>query len=185
VEFLRDGDGSLYFMEMNTRLQVEHPVTEMVTGVDIVQAQIRLAANQPLAISQEQVELRGHAIEVRINAEDPEAGFRPTPGEVSRFEPPRGGPELRLDTHVRQGYVVPPFYDSMIAKLICHGADRAAAIANTIAALEAFRIEGVKSTIPLHLRILKSRQFQSGNYNTDLLQQLFDEDNNREGRNHG
>ncbi len=185
VEFLRDSDGSLYFMEMNTRLQVEHPVTEMVTGVDIVQQQIKLAANQPLAIAQEQVEMRGHSIEVRINAEDPEHDFRPTPGAITRFEPPRSGPDLRLDTHVQEGYVVPPFYDSMIAKLICRGADRAQAIANTIAALEAFRIEGVRSTIPLHLRILRSPQFQSGTYDTTLLEQLFAEAQPPEGHNHG
>jgi len=169
VEFLRDEDGSLYFMEMNTRLQVEHPVTEMVTGTDIVREQLRIAANMPLSFRQEDVSFSGHAIEVRVNAEDPDAGFSPTPGEVTVFEPPEIGPDLRIDTHVRQGYVVPPYYDSMIAKLICHGPDRLAAIARVKEALSVFNIEGVKSTIPIHQRILEDERFVSGDYDTRLV----------------
>ena len=173
VEFLRDHDGTLYFMEMNTRLQVEHPVTECVTGVDIVKEQIAIAANRPLSIRQEDVRLQGHAIEVRVNAEDPDAGFAPTPGEVTRFEPPSGMPGVRIDTHVEAGYVVPPYYDSMIAKLIGHGPDRAAAIRTVVEALRAFSIEGVKTTIPLHLRVLATEAFASGTYDTRLVGELL------------
>jgi acetyl-CoA carboxylase biotin carboxylase subunit len=173
VEFLRDPDGHLFFMEMNTRLQVEHPVTEMITGFDIVKEQIAIAANRPLSVRQEDLAIDGHAIEVRINAEDPDQGFRPTPGEVTRFAPPAEGDGVRIDTHVREGYVVPPFYDSMIAKLIGHGADRAAAIAKVKAALESFEIEGVKSTIPIHLRVLDDSAFVSGEYDTRIIGNLL------------
>ncbi len=176
VEFLRDEDGSLYFMEMNTRLQVEHPVTEMVTGVDIVAEQLRIAANQPLSLAQEDVALSGHAIEVRINAEDPDAGFAPTPGEVTRFEPPETGDDLRIDTHVRSGYVVPPYYDSMIAKLIGYGPSRPAAIGRVLEALEGFSVEGVKSTIPIHRRILRDARFASGDYDTRLVAWMLSEE---------
>ena len=175
VEFLRDVDGTLYFMEMNTRLQVEHPVTEMVTGFDIVKEQIAIAANRCLSISQDQVMLTGHAIEVRINAEDPAEGFKPTPGQVTVFSPPVEGDGVRVDTHVQEGYVVPPFYDSMIAKLICHGPDRMTAIEKTITALNDFKIEGVKSTIPIHLKTLHSEEFRSGNYDTRLVGKLLAE----------
>jgi acetyl-CoA carboxylase, biotin carboxylase subunit len=173
VEFLRDEDGTLYFMEMNTRLQVEHPVTEMVTGFDIVKEQIAIAANRRLSIRQEDVVMNGHAIEVRINAEDPAQGFKPTPGQVTTFVPPAKGDGIRVDTHVREGYVVPPFYDSMIAKLIGHGPDRATAIDKVLDALRSFRIEGVKSTIPIHLKILASEEFRSGNYDTRLVAKLL------------
>jgi len=173
VEFLRDHDGTLYFMEMNTRLQVEHPVTELVTGLDIVKEQIAIAANCPLSVCQDDVTMTGHAIEVRINAEDPDAGFAPTPGEVTRFEPPLGMDGVRIDTHVEAGYVVPPFYDSMIAKLIGFGPDRAAAIRTVTKALESFHIEGVKTTIPLHLRTLASEEFGSGTYDTRLIDNLL------------
>jgi acetyl-CoA carboxylase biotin carboxylase subunit len=169
VEFLRDPEGHLYFMEMNTRLQVEHPVTEMITGFDIVAEQIAIAANRPLSLAQSDVTFTGHAIECRINAEDPDQGFRPTPGTVSIFRPPRDVEGVRIDTHVREGYVVPPFYDSMIAKLIVHGADRAEAIARMKAALTEFRIEGVSSTIPIHLRVLDHPDFVSGEYDTRLI----------------
>ncbi len=174
VEFLRDTDGTLYFMEMNTRLQVEHPVTEMVTGFDIVKEQIAIAANRKLSISQDNVKMTGHAIEVRINAEDPAENFRPTPGEIRVFAPPAEGDGVRVDTHVRPGTVVPPFYDSMIAKLICRGPDRASTIEKTVEALHDFRIEGVKSTIPIHLEILASEEFRSGAYDTRLVASLLE-----------
>ncbi len=174
VEFLRDPAGNLFFMEMNTRLQVEHPVTEMVTGLDIVKEQIAIAANRPLSIRQEDVVWSGHAIEARINAEDPAAGFRPNPGRIVRFSPPPAGDGVRVDTHVREGYTVPPFYDSMIAKLIAHGADRAAAIARLDGALAGFAIEGVRTTIPLHREILANREFATGTYDTGLIRRMFD-----------
>ena len=168
VEFLRDEDGNLYFMEMNTRLQVEHPVTEMVTGFDIVAEQLRIAANCPLSIAQEDVTLTGHAIECRINAEDPAEGFRPDPGTLKVFEPPVAD-VVRVDTHIRPGYTIPPFYDSLICKLIVRGDDRKKAIANTIDALKSFRIEGVKTTIPIHLDILASDEFRQGTYSTSFV----------------
>jgi acetyl/propionyl-CoA carboxylase alpha subunit len=169
MELLLDRDGGLYFMEMNTRLQVEHPVTEMITGVDIVEQQLRIAANEPLRIAQEQVEADGHSIELRINAEDPENGFQPDPGEVRVFEPPSGD-GIRVDTHVRSGYRIPPFYDSMIAKLIVHAADRPAAIARAEQALDGFTVEGVKTTIPIHRQILASEEFRGGAYDTAWLE---------------
>jgi acetyl-CoA carboxylase biotin carboxylase subunit len=170
VEFLRDKDGSLYFMEMNTRLQVEHPVTEMISGVDIVQEQIRIAANEP---SQEDVTISGHAIEFRINAEDPERNFQPDPGTVATFTRPEGE-GIRVDSHVEPGYAIPPFYDSMIAKLIVHAADRDAAIARSEEALSSFQIEGVKTTIPIHERILSETAFRTGEYDTLWLERLLD-----------
>ncbi len=172
MELLRDADGSLYFMEMNTRLQVEHPVTEMITGVDIVQEQIRIAANERLSVTQDEVTASGHAIEFRVNAEDPERDFRPDPGTLTRFEPPTGD-GIRVDTHVASGYRIPPFYDSMIAKLIVHGRDRADAIARAEAALAAFAVEGVKTTIPLHLRIVREPAFRAGTYDTTWLERLL------------
>jgi acetyl-CoA carboxylase biotin carboxylase subunit len=169
MEFLLDGEGRLYFMEMNTRLQVEHPVTEMVTGVDIVAEQIRIAANCPLSVRQDEVRWSGHALELRINAEDPDRGFRPDPGVVAVFEPPvmEG---VRVDTHVASGYRIPPFYDSMIAKLIVHGADRVEAIRRAEGALDRFRIEGVKTTAPLHRLILADPDFRAGRYDTQWLE---------------
>jgi acetyl-CoA carboxylase biotin carboxylase subunit len=172
MEFLRDSDGSYYFMEMNTRLQVEHPVTEMITGVDIVQEQIKIAANRPLEISQDDVNITGHAIEFRINAEDPDRDFRPDPGVVAVFEPPAGN-GIRVDTHVEAGYEIPPFYDSMIAKLIVHGSDRPDAIRRSEAALDAFRIEGVATTIPIQRRILSEPAFRDGSYDTSWLEHLL------------
>jgi acetyl-CoA carboxylase biotin carboxylase subunit len=169
IEFLRHpADGRLCFMEMNTRLQVEHPVTELVTGIDIVQEQLRVAANHRLSIRQSDVVLRGHSIECRINAEDPEDGFRPTPGALTVFEVPtdRGPGTVRVDTHVEAGDRIPPFYDSLIAKVIVHAEDRAAAIETMRRTLSAARIEGVATTIPLHLRVLASTEFQRGEYDT-------------------
>jgi acetyl-CoA carboxylase biotin carboxylase subunit len=170
IEFLRDPGGELYFMEMNTRLQVEHPVTEMVTGVDIVKEQVRIAAGQRLSIRQEDVRFAGHAIECRINAEDPARGFRPDPGTIVRFSAPGGGPDVRLDTHVEEGYTIPPFYDSMIGKLIVRGASREAAIATMKVALDALVVEGVATTVPLHRAILREATFLSGSYDTRFLE---------------
>jgi acetyl-CoA carboxylase, biotin carboxylase subunit len=171
MEFLRDKQGRLYFMEMNTRLQVEHPVTEMITGIDLVEQQIRIAANEPLSLRQEEVRARGHALECRINAEDPWQDFRGSPGRLERFVPP---PEVdagrcRLETHLREGASIPPFYDSMIGKLISRGDSREEAIDTMISALDRFIIEGVKTTIPLHLEILRDPAFRSGHYDTELV----------------
>jgi len=174
MEFLLDRDGQLYFMEMNTRLQVEHPVTEMITGVDIVKEQIRIAANEPLSVRQEQVAWNGHAVEFRINAEDPEQGFRPDPGQVSVFDAPKGD-GIRLETHVEAGYRIPPFYDSMIAKLIVSGGDRNAALEAGRQALAGFAIEGVATTLPLHRRILEEPAFREGRYDTQWLEALLNE----------
>jgi acetyl-CoA carboxylase biotin carboxylase subunit len=159
-------------MEMNTRLQVEHPVTEMITGVDIVREQIRIAANCPLDIVQDDVKIVGHAIEFRINAEDPDMDFRPDPGVISVFEPPSGD-GVRIDSHVEAGYEIPPFYDSMIAKLIVRGDDRSDAIRRAERALDNFRIEGVATTIPIHLRILAEPEFREGAYDTLWLERLL------------
>jgi len=168
IEFLRSASGAIYFMEMNTRLQVEHPVTECITGVDIVQEQLRVAANQPLSLTQESLVARGHAIECRINAEDPAQGFRPAPGVLQRFELPtdRGPGRVRVDTHLAAGDEIPPHYDSLIAKVIAHGATRDEALATMLAALSAARIEGVATTIPLHLAVLASDEFRQGVYDT-------------------
>ncbi len=171
-EFLREPDGTLYFMEMNTRLQVEHPVTEMVTGVDLVEEQLRVAANEPLRIAQRDVAFEGHAIEMRINAEDPADGFRPDPGEITAFEPPPetlGDARVRWDAAVRAGSRIPPHYDSMIGKLIVHAGDRAGAIDAAIRALGALRIEGIRTTRDLHVSILKHERFASGTYDVDFL----------------
>ena len=168
VEFLLDEDGQFYFMEMNTRIQVEHPVTEMVTLTDIVRNQIRIAEGEPLGYSQDDVIIVGHAIECRINAEDP-VTFAPSPGLVTAFNLP-GGPGVRVDTYVYPGYRVPPFYDSMIAKVIVHARTRDLAIARMRRALEAMVIEGIKTTIPLHLRIMNDPDFQAGNISTRFLE---------------
>jgi acetyl-CoA carboxylase biotin carboxylase subunit len=178
VEFLRDAGGSFYFMEVNARLQVEHPVTETVTGLDIVQKQIRIAAGERLGISQEEVVLTGHAIELRINAEDPDAGFRPDPGTVSGWDPPVSVPEVpeasvRLDSHVRAGYVVPPFYDSLLGKLILGAPTRERLLEAAACAARAFRIEGVKTTLPLHQRVLASAEMRSGDYGLGTLEAIL------------
>jgi acetyl-CoA carboxylase, biotin carboxylase subunit len=171
IEFLRTATGELYFMEMNTRLQVEHPVTEMVTGIDIVAAQLRAAAGEPLGIAQEGVRLAGWAIECRINAEDPAQDFRPSPGRLERFELATGaGPgRVRVDTHLRAGDVVPPHYDSLIAKVIAHGRDRDEALRTLLAALDSSRIEGVRTTLELQRAILASDEFRRGAYDTRAL----------------
>jgi len=172
VEFLLDRRGRFYFMEINARLQVEHPVTEMVTGVDLVDWQIRLASGEKLNMKQSHVEPKGVAIECRINAEDPDNGFKPSPGVLKFFNPP-GGPGVRLDTHVYSGYTVSPYYDPLIAKLIVRGRDRAQAIAIMRRALDEFVIEGVKTTIPLYRAIFGNTQFVQGGVDTEFIESLF------------
>lgn len=168
VEFLVDGEGAFYFMEMNTRLQVEHPVTEMVTGIDIVKWQIRIASGLPLDFTQSDVSLRGHSIECRINAENPAAGFRPGGGRVSLLHVP-GGPWVRFDTALYQDYMVPPYYDSMIGKLIVHAGTRQEALRKMRAALCELTIEGVDCNRDFQLELLQSDAFQSGNYTTGFI----------------
>jgi acetyl-CoA carboxylase biotin carboxylase subunit len=175
VEFLLDEDGRFYFMEMNTRVQVEHPVTEMVTLADIVRNQIRVAEGEELAYKQEDVIIVGHAIECRINAEDPMTGV-PSPGLITAFNIP-GGPGVRVDTAVYPGYYVPPYYDAMIAKLIVHARTRDLAIMRMRRALEAMVIEGIKTTVPLHQRIMEDDEFISGNYSTKFLERFLAREN--------
>ncbi|MEP6692880.1 MAG: ATP-grasp domain-containing protein, partial [Gemmatimonadaceae bacterium] len=172
IEMLLDQDGSFFFMEMNTRIQVEHPVTEQITGVDLVKEQIQVAAGEPLSVT-ELPPLRGHVIEVRVNAEDPARNFQPSPGRIDVFHPP-GGPGVRLDTHVYAGYTVPPYYDSLLAKLICQGRDRAEAIRRVQVALEGFIIEGVTTTIPFLGRVMQNPRFQSGQIDTKFLERESD-----------
>ena len=168
VEFLLDAQGNYYFMEMNTRIQVEHPVTEMVTLADIVRNQIRIAEGEPLGYSQDDLLIVGHAIECRINAENPET-FAPSPGTISAFNLP-GGPGVRVDTFVYSGYRVTPFYDSLIAKVIVHARTRELAIARMKRALDAMVIEGIKTTIPLHLKIMDDPRFRKGDIGTDFME---------------
>ncbi|HXS83069.1 MAG TPA: acetyl-CoA carboxylase biotin carboxylase subunit [Methylomirabilota bacterium] len=174
MEFLYDQDGSFYFMEMNTRIQVEHPVTEEVTGIDLVKEQILVAAGEPMTFKQEDVKLHGHAIECRINAEDFEHGFRPSPGKVTYWYRP-GGPGLRVDSHVYAGYTIPPYYDSMIGKLIAHGKDRAEAIRRMEIALEEMIVEGIKTTIPFHRLALATDKFRKGDLSTRFVEELLKE----------
>jgi acetyl-CoA carboxylase biotin carboxylase subunit len=168
IEMLLNADGSFYFMEMNTRIQVEHPVTEMLTGIDLVKEQIRVAAGEKLSVT-EIPPLRGHVIECRVNAEDPARNFQPSPGRIDVFHPP-GGPGVRLDTHVYTGYAVPPFYDSLLAKLICQGRDRQEALRRMQVALESFIIEGVTTTIPFLARVMADPHFQAGEIDTKFLE---------------
>lgn len=171
IEFLMDVDRSFYFMEMNTRVQVEHPITEMVTGVDIIKEQIRVAAGQTLSFTQEQITVRGHSIECRVNAECPEK-FTPSPGTITTYNPP-GGPGVRVDTAAYTQYVIPPYYDSMIAKLIVHADTREEAIMRMKRALDEFIIEGVKTTIPMHKKILADADFQKGNISTKFMERYY------------
>jgi acetyl-CoA carboxylase biotin carboxylase subunit len=168
IEMLLNEDRSFYFMEMNTRIQVEHPVTEMLTGIDLVKEQIRVAAGEKLSFKALPM-LRGHVIECRVNAEDPARNFQPSPGRIDTFHPP-GGPGVRLDTHVYAGYTVPPYYDSLLAKVICQGRDRQEAIRRMHMALESFIIEGVTTTIPFLARVMENPLFQSGNVDTKFLE---------------
>ena len=167
IEMLLDEDGSFYFMEMNTRIQVEHPVTEMLTGVDLVKEQIRVAAGHPLTV-RELPPFRGHVIECRVNAEDPGRNFQPSPGRIDTFHQP-GGPGIRVDTHAYAGYTVPPYYDSLIAKLIVQGRDRDEAMKRMQIALESFVIEGVRTTMPFLARVMQHPGFRAGRVHTKFL----------------
>jgi acetyl-CoA carboxylase biotin carboxylase subunit len=172
IEMLLNEDKSFYFMEMNTRIQVEHPVTEMLTGIDLVKEQIQVAAGAKLSVKPP-IERRGHVIECRVNAEDPARNFQPSPGHIEVFHPP-GGPGVRLDTHVYAGYRVPPFYDSLLAKLICQGRDRPEALRRMQVALESFIIEGVTTTIPFLARVMANKKFQEGAVDTKFLERETD-----------
>jgi acetyl-CoA carboxylase biotin carboxylase subunit len=169
IEFLLDEDGSFYFMEMNTRIQVEHPVTEMCTNFDLVKEQIRVAFGEPLSLLLHGNRLRGHAMECRVNAEDPARNFQPSPGLITAYHPP-GGPGVRVDTHIYAGYTVPPYYDSLLAKVIVHGNDRDEAIARMRQALDSFIIEGVTTTIPFLGRVMRHPDFVAGTIDTKFLE---------------
>ena len=170
LEFLVDEQNRYYFMEMNTRLQVEHPVTEMVTSLDLVKEQIRIADGQPMQLQQEKIQFRGHSIECRITAEDADADFRPQTGVIEQYLPP-GGPGVRVDSHLFTGYEVPPHYDSLLAKLVVWAETREAAIARMQRALDEFIIEGITTTIPFHQRLLKHPGFVSGDTYTRFIQE--------------
>ena len=170
VEFLLDRSGHFYFMEMNTRIQVEHPVTEMVTGIDLIAEQLRIAGGEPISVLQEEIQIHGHAIECRINAEDPRHNFRPAPGRITGWLPP-GGPGVRVDSHVYTGYEIPPFYDSLIGKLIVWGVDRDAALRRLRRALSECAITGIPTTIDFHLALLDRPEFQRGDIHTKFVEQ--------------
>ncbi|SDY87280.1 acetyl-CoA carboxylase biotin carboxylase subunit [Herbiconiux ginsengi] len=173
VEFVFDNvSRTPYFIEMNTRIQVEHPVTEMVTGIDLIKLQLQIAGGLPLDLTQDDIVVRGHAIECRINAEDPGNGFAPNPGRIGAFRAP-GGPGVRMDSHIEAGYVIPPYYDSMIGKLICWGQDRDEAIARTLRALGELVVDGIVTTASLHEKIADSPEFRSGRFNTAFVADLL------------
>ena len=169
IEFLLDEDAKFYFMEMNTRIQVEHPVTEMVTSFDLVKEQIRIASGEPLSFLGDGSRLRGHAIECRVNAEDPYRNFQPCPGHITAYHPP-GGPGVRVDSHVYAGYTVPPYYDSLLAKVIVHGNTRQEALGRMTQALESFILEGVTTTIPFLARVIRHPDFAAGRVDTKFLE---------------
>jgi len=171
VEFLLDRDGHFYFIEMNTRIQVEHPVTECVTGVDLVKAQIHVAAGETLDIRQDDVRMDGHAIECRVNAEDPDDDFAPSPEKISGLHLP-AGPGVRVDTHIYDGYTVPHFYDSLLAKVITYGGSRDEAVVRMRRALDEFSADGIKTTVPFLERILHERDFRSGRYDTGFVEDM-------------
>jgi acetyl-CoA carboxylase biotin carboxylase subunit len=175
MEFLVDPDHNFYFMEMNTRIQVEHPVTETTTGLDLIELMIRVAAGEPLPVKQKDIQPHGHAIECRINAEDPANNWAGASGTVTRFIPP-GGPRVRVDTHAYSGYSVPPYYDSLLAKVIVHGKDREDAMNIMLRALREFACDGVKTTIPFHTQLLNHPVFRSGNYYLDFLEKYMNPD---------
>ena len=172
VEFLLSRTGEFYFIEVNCRIQVEHPVTELVTGIDLVQQQLRIAAGEPLQLKQSDIEFRGHAIECRINAEDPEKDFQPSPGRIDLYVPP-GGPGVRLDSHAYSGYRIPPNYDSMIGKLLVHRPDRSTAIRTMLRALDEFVIQGPKTTIPIHRQVLSHSDFRAGDHDTGFVERYL------------
>jgi acetyl-CoA carboxylase biotin carboxylase subunit len=180
IEFLLAPDGSFFFMEMNTRIQVEHPVTEVVTGQDLILKQLEIASGEPLGLRQDQVKFRGHAVECRINAEDPDRNFLPTPGVVTSFHQP-GGAGVRVDTAAYQSYRIPPHYDSLIAKLITHGCDRAQALARMRVALDEFIVEGVATTIPLHRRLIEEPRFVAGDIHTRFVEEWLEEGKRESG----
>ena len=169
VEFLLDADKNFYFMEMNTRIQVEHPVTEMVYDCDLVKDQIRVASGETLGYTQDDIKIQGHAIECRLNAEDWERNFMPNPGKIDNVHFP-GGPGIRVDTHIYSGYKIPPFYDSLIAKLIAYGKDREEALTRLRRSLDEFVIEGIKTTIPFHKKLINHEEFKKGNFDTGFLE---------------
>lgn len=172
VEFIVDQQDNFYFIEVNARIQVEHPVSEMVTGIDLLKAQIRVAAGEKLDLKQADIKPRGHAIECRINAEDPDANFRPCPGRIDRIIAP-GGFGVRWDSHATTGYVVPPYYDSLVGKLIVHQPTRKDAIDTMIRALKELRIEGIKTTVPLHLRVLSNTAFHEARIDTTFVERML------------
>jgi len=169
IEFLLDDNKNFYFMEMNTRIQVEHPVTEMVCNIDLLKEQILVAAGEKLSFTQEDIRISGHAIECRINAEDPEKDFMPSPGLVEGYIPP-GGPGVRVDSHTYSNYKIPPYYDSLIAKLICWGKDREEARLRMLRALDEYAITGIKTSIPFHINVLKHDQFIKGDFSTNFIE---------------
>jgi acetyl-CoA carboxylase biotin carboxylase subunit len=171
VEFILAGD-KFYFMEMNTRIQVEHPVTEMITGVDLIKEQLRVAGGERLTLKQEDIKFNGHAIECRINAEDSERNFLPSPGRVDAYIAP-GGPGVRIDSHCYPGYSIPPFYDSLMGKLIVWGKNRDEAIDRMLRALDEYAITGVKTTIPFHQKVLNHAVFQQGEVSTDFIEKYM------------
>ena len=177
IEFLVDSDRNFYFMEMNTRIQVEHPVTEWVTGVDLVQTQLLVAQGKPLPFTQKDIEVRGHAIECRINAENPDQDFRPSPGTIRSLHIP-GGPGVRVDSAVYQGYTIPPYYDSMIAKLIVHAPTRHEAIMKMRWALAEFIVDGIDSNIDFQLRLIKNKDFEAGSYDNSFLEKFLRDQKN-------
>jgi acetyl-CoA carboxylase biotin carboxylase subunit len=178
IEFVVDKNNNFYFIEMNTRIQVEHPITEEVTGFDLVKAQIKIAAGMPLSITQDDVKLTGHAIECRINAENPELNFRPSPGRIEALNIP-GGPGVRIDSAVYQGYTITPFYDSMICKLIVHGADRDEAIMKMKWALSEFIVSGVDTNVDFQLELIKNRDFEKGDYDNGYLNRYMETRNKK------
>ena len=177
IEFLVDKDRNFYFMEMNTRVQVEHPVTEFITGIDIVKKQIKIASGEPLGLSQSDIKLLGHSIECRINAENPDKNFAPCPGEIKELNVP-GGPGVRVDSAVYQGYVVPPYYDSMISKLIVFGNDREEAIARMRRALAEYLFDGITTNVDYQIELLSTEEFQSGNVNINFIDEYNKRRNN-------
>ncbi len=179
IEFLLDKKGNFYFMEMNTRIQVEHPVTEMVTGLDLIKLQIRLAAGEKLSIQQDAVKLNGAAIECRINAEDYLNNFMPCPGKIETLNIP-GGPNVRVDTHIYQGYEIPPYYDSLLGKIITFGRNRQEALKTMRRALGEFTIGPIKTTIPFHIQLLDNSQFVKGDFSTHFVQETLKEEPKQE-----
>ena len=172
VEFIADDSGNFYFLEVNKRVQVEHPITEEVTGIDIVKQQISIALGEKLSISQGDVQFRGHAMECRINAEDPFDDFRPSPGRIEMYYAPGGG-GVRIDSHAYAGYTIPPYYDSMIGKLITYGKDRAESMNRMSRALSEYMITGVKTTIPFEQAILQDPDFRRGTYTTSFVERIL------------